>query len=119
MNFWALEYFPTARSIPSEEHAPGEDVIRAALRVRDVRPVLVPHDCRDGFGAAFWSRPDAYLDPEVQAGMSWLALLPRDARQRGAARLAADLASGAWDNRYGHLRRRTEYDWGYRIAIAH
>ena len=116
-DFWALEYFPEAQQLPSE-HAPGEDVLREELRVGEIRPVLVPPDCLDGFGVAFWARPDAYLDPAVQAGMSWLALLPEDVRQRGSAQLADDLASGAWDRRHGHLRQRSAYDGGYRIAIA-
>lgn len=116
--FWALGYFPEAIDVPSERNAPGEEIIRRVLRVREIRPVLVPRDCVDGFGAAFWARPEAYLDPEVQAGMSWLALLPDDARKRGSERLAADIASGAWERRFGHLRRLDSYDAGYRIAIA-
>ena len=116
--FWALDYFPEAIDLPSERNAPGGDVIRRALRVREIRPVLVPRDCVDGFGAAFWARPEAYLDAEVQAGMSWLALLPEDARKRGSARLADDISSGAWERRFGHLRHLDVYDAGYRIAIA-
>lgn len=116
--FWALEYFPEALHVPSEQDAPGEEVIRSVLAVREVRRVLVPHDCTDGFGAAFWARPEAYLDPEVQAGMSWLALLAPEARERGSQRLASDLASGAWDRRHGHLRDLPSYDGGYRLAIA-
>ena len=117
-DFWALDYFPEALDVPSEQRAPGEDVLRRALRVREVRPLLVPRDCTDGFGAAFWARPEAYLDPEVQAGMSWLALISPEARKRGTARLAAALSSGAWDQRHGHLRHRSTYDGGYRIALA-
>ena len=79
-SFWALEYFPEALDVPTDKNPPGDDVICRALRVREIRPVLVPHDCVDGFGAAFWARPEAYLDPDVQAGMSWLALLPPEAR---------------------------------------
>jgi SAM-dependent methyltransferase len=116
--FWALDYFPEALGLPSEQDPPGEAVLRRVLRVREVRPVLVPPDCMDGFGTAFWARPEAYLDPEVQAGMSWLALLPAEVRERGSARLAADLASGTWDRRHGHLRHLPAYDGGYRIAIA-
>ena len=117
-DFWALDYFPEALDVPSEQDPPGEDQVRRALRVREVRRVLVPHDCQDGFGAAFWARPEAYLDPEVQAGMSWLALLNPEARRRGSERLAADLTSGAWDRRHGHLRGEQTYDGGYRLAIA-
>ena len=117
-DFWALEYFPEALDLATEQHPPGEALLREHLDVTEIRTVLVPRDCSDGFGAAFWARPEAYLDPEVQAGMSWLALLPERARQEGAVRLRGDLASGAWDRRHGHLREQESFDAGYRIAIA-
>jgi SAM-dependent methyltransferase len=116
--FWGVEYFPEAIEVPSEHDAPGEDELRAALRVREVRPLLVPHDCVDGFGLAYFGRPEAYLEPDVQAGMSWLARLPADVRRRGSDRLAAELASGEWDRKYGALRQQEWFDGGYRIAIA-
>jgi len=81
--------------------------------------VCVPVDCLDGFGIAFWARPDAYLDPQIRAGMSWLALLDPADQARGVERLRADLASGEWDHRHGHLRRAPQFDGGYRIAVAH
>jgi len=116
--FWAIDYWPEAAELPTEQDAPGVDRLRQLLDVREVRPVPVPLDCTDGFGAAYYGRPEAYLDPDVQAGMSWLALLPEEVRARGSARLAADLASGAWDRRLGHLRRRPELDVGYRLVVA-
>jgi hypothetical protein len=60
-----------------------------------IEPVPVPADCADGFGAAFWRRPDAYLDPTVQAGMSLFAKTDQALLRPGLARLAADLVSGA------------------------
>jgi Methyltransferase domain len=116
--FWGVEYFPEAIEVPSERDAPGEGELRAALRVREIRPVLVPRDCVDGFGVAYFGRPEAYLRPEVQEGMSWLARLAPEVRRRGAERLAADLASGEWDRRFGALRDTDWFDGGYRIAIA-
>jgi SAM-dependent methyltransferase len=116
--FWALDYFPEALDLPSEQSPPGEDLLREVLDVTSVAPVLVPRDCTDGFGVAYWARPAAYADPEVQAGMSWLALLPAAVRERGSARLLADLASGAWEERYGHLLGLPAYDGGYRLAVA-
>ena len=117
--FWALEYFEEAKELPSEQNAPSESLLRDHLAVREVQVVAVPHDCLDGFGAAFWARPEQYLDPLVQAGMSWIALLPPEARRRGTARLAADLESGAWDRAHGHLREQESWDAGYRLAIAY
>lgn len=116
--FWGLEYFPEAKELPTELDPPGEELLRGHLDVREVRPLLVPPDCVDGFGAAFWCRPEAYLDPAVQAGMSWLALLPEGARARGTRRLRHDLDSGAWEERHGHLREAPHFDAGYRLAVA-
>lgn len=116
--FWGLEYFEEARDLPFEKDAPGEELLRSCLNVRKVRPALVPIDCTDGFGTAFWARPERYLEPDIQNGMSWIACLPPDVRARGIAKLAKDLASGAWDRRFGHLRAMHLYDGGYRIAVA-
>jgi len=37
---------------------------------------------------------------------------------RGLDHLGRDLASGAWDQRYGQLRRRRELDVGLRLVSA-
>jgi SAM-dependent methyltransferase len=116
--FWAVDYFEETKALPSEQNAPTERLLRALLPVREVQTVLVPRDCVDGFGAAFWARPEAYLDPAVQAGTSWTALLAPTVLERGTARLRRDLESGAWDARHGHLRSMETYDAGYRLVIA-
>ncbi len=115
---WAMDYFPEARDLPSERHAPRLEQFADVLDVTDVQTLQIPFDCTDGFGPAYWGRPEAYLDPAVQASMSWLALLEPPALARGTARLRHDLESGAWDERFGHLRERSEYDAGYRIVVA-
>lgn len=35
------------------------------------------------------------------------------------ARLSADLATGAWRDRYGHLLELDELDLGYRVIVSH
>lgn len=116
--FWAVDYFEEARELPSEQNAPSERLIRTLLPVRETQTLLVPNDCVDGFGAGFWARPEAYLDPAVQAGTSWMALLPAAVLERGTERLRRDLESGAWDAKHGHLRTMDSFDAGYRVAIA-
>jgi hypothetical protein len=78
--------------------------------------VPVPHDCRDGFLGAYWRRPHHYLDPEVRAGISLFAKLPR--LESGLAALREHLASGEWTRRYGRLLELAELDLGYRLVIA-
>jgi SAM-dependent methyltransferase len=117
--FWLVDdYLPEIAALDDENRGYTSPAIARVLDVRDVVPVLVPNDCVDGFMASFWNRPDAYLDPDVQAGISGLARLAPEVRERGTAQLRADLASGAWDARHGHLRAMTEIDVGYRIIVA-
>jgi SAM-dependent methyltransferase len=117
--FWLVDdYFPAIAALDDDNRAYTSQAIARVLDVREVEPVLVPSDCLDGFAACYWNRPEAYVDLDVQAGISGIARLDPAARERGTERLRADLASGAWDTRYGHLRALTELDVGYRLVVA-
>jgi SAM-dependent methyltransferase len=80
-----------------------------------VESLPVPRDCRDGFLGAYWARPAAYLDAVVRAGISSFAGRGWEA---GLSRLQADLDSGAWQARHGHLRTQAALDIGYRIITV-
>jgi hypothetical protein len=65
---------------------------------------------------AYWGRPEAYLDPAVRSGTSaWKQLSP-EVVERVLEQLQADLLSGAWDQRYGHLRDQEALDVGLRLV---
>jgi SAM-dependent methyltransferase len=71
--FWLLsEYLPEAAAVSDTQAVPIDQLVEL-LGGADVQTVRVPHDCTDGFGAAYWRRPEAYLDPTVRAGISMLA----------------------------------------------
>jgi SAM-dependent methyltransferase len=112
------DYFPEMLDMETERNAPSVDDIAVRLDVRQVEAVPVPRDCVDGFGGSYWNRPEAYLDPDVQAGMSCFAQMDDDLLQRGMNRLARELESGAWDEKYGQLRALDECDFGYRLIVA-
>ena len=117
--FWLVaDYFPEIHALDTSRDAHASVGIARVLAVESVEPVPVPSDCVDGFAACYWNRPEAYVDPDVQAGISCLALLDPDVLARGTAQLRADLASGAWDARHGHLRTLPELDVGYRLIVA-
>jgi SAM-dependent methyltransferase len=118
-NFWLVEeYFPEIAALDNANRDYTSQAIGRVLDVQRVEPMLVPSDCIDGFAACYWNRPEAYVDPDVQAGISGIARLDPAVRERGTERLRADLASGAWDARHGHLRALAELDVGYRIIVA-
>jgi ubiquinone/menaquinone biosynthesis C-methylase UbiE len=83
-----------------------------------VVPVPVARDCADGFAAAYWARPQAYLDPAVRAGISAFALLDPAVVDAAMARLAADLEDGTWARRCSDLLDLPALDVGYRLAVA-
>ena len=117
-NFWLVEeYFPEIVRL-DQGRCPPVDEVKAHLgEVTDMR-VPIPHDCVDGFLACYWRRPEAYLDPQIRAGMSAFPLLPPAVVDRGVERLRADLDSGRWDERFGHLRESDELDVCYRLLTA-
>lgn len=92
--------------------------IAAALGAVTVTPLPVPRDCTDGMGLAFWSRPEAVLDPGARAATSGFARMDGAREAAIVARLAQDLRSGAWDARYGHLRQLPRLDVGLRLITA-
>jgi hypothetical protein len=82
----------------------------------EVSAVPIPHDCTDGFLAAYWRRPAAYLDPRVRAAMSSFWALG-DVSE-ALARLKDDLDSGAWAERHGGLLDLDALDCGYRLVVT-
>jgi SAM-dependent methyltransferase len=115
--FWLSDYVP-AMLDQNHSWAATIEGVTGPLHTDHVEVLPVPHDCIDGFMAAYWRRPERYLDPSVRASISGLALLAPADIEPGMRRLADDLASGAWHERYGHLLDLDEFDAGYRIVVA-
>lgn len=116
-DFWLFDWFPELRAFDADRAVPV-DALVDALGGATVTTWEVPHDCRDGFLAAYWRRPEAYLDPAVRAGMSLFRQTDPAVVAGGLERLRADLDDGTWDARHGHLRDRDTLDCGYRIVAT-
>ncbi|GAA3997407.1 class I SAM-dependent methyltransferase [Streptomyces plumbiresistens] len=116
--FWLVrDYLPRAAAFDDTRAVPI-DRLAALLGGARQETVPVPHDCTDGFGAAYWRRPRAYLDPQVRAGISMLAQTGEDALAPGLAALADDLATGRWHERHAELLALDAIDVGYRLLVA-
>lgn len=116
--FWLVrEYLPAAAAVSAGHTVPVARLVDLLSGAR-VEPVLVPHDCTDGFGAAFWRRPEAYLDPGVRAGISMLAQADQRELVDGLSALATDLDSGAWHERHHELSTLDRLDAGYRLIVT-
>ncbi len=116
-NFWLVRDYVPAAAAFDDDYAPTVDMVCDALGTASVASVPIPHDCTDGFLAAYWRRPERYLDDSVRASISTLArCVPADV-EPGLERLRRDLASGAWAERYADLLDREEADFGYRLIV--
>ena len=114
-DYWLADYVPELVTLDAGQ-MPSLADYSAALGPVDIAPVPIPHDCRDGFLAAYWRRPAAYLDPKIRAAISsfWKIGDVTSALNR----LAADLESGAWAERYGELLTMESKDCGYRLVTT-
>ncbi|GDY14398.1 hypothetical protein LBMAG53_32760 [Planctomycetota bacterium] len=114
--FWLTrDYFPDMitydlRIFPSMEQLASE------LGRITVQTVPIPWDCVDGFGGAYWHRPDAYLDPEVRGAMSTFTRLSNV--EPRLERLRQDLSSGRWHVANADLLNAESIDLGYRLVVC-
>ncbi|HET6510095.1 MAG TPA: methyltransferase domain-containing protein [Baekduia sp.] len=83
-----------------------------------VHTIPVARDTPDQTLLSFWAHPERVLDPAARAATSGFARQPRDVVERVVADVRRDLASGAWDERHGHLRTLDAYDAGLRLVVA-
>lgn len=113
---WTLsEYFPEAMAL-EQELMPSVESLQSSLPRARFEAVPAPSRCRDEFTSALWDRPELFLDPDLLRGSSlWHRLSPA-AIVHGQERLRADLESGRWDERHGHLRTQPELDIGLRLV---
>ncbi|GJL86680.1 MAG: hypothetical protein DHS20C03_03890 [Minwuia thermotolerans] len=113
--FWLTDYLPELISIDATQ-MPPMSAYAAALGPVRITPVPIPHDCADGFLAAYWHRPAAYLDHRIRAAIScFWAIEDVEAKLE---RLARDLETGAWEAKYGDLLGRASCDLGYRLVVG-
>ena len=102
----ALDRRPTTSrrslDLESERNAPGTDDLARALDVAARRAGAGAGRLRRRFGGCYWNRPEAYLDPVVQAGMSCFAQMDRRrARARHGTAAGASSRRARWDAKYG------------------
>lgn len=116
--FWLREYVPEVIAIEQQRFPAIERIVRALGGSTDVLRVPIPFDCFDGFGEAYYARPEAFLDADVRAAQSGWMLADPAAVQRGLDTLAADLSSGVWDARHGRLREQSERIGAVRLVVA-
>lgn len=109
------DYFPEMLALKRRAVATS-DALAERLAGATIEPIPVPRDCTDLFFAALWARPERLFEEEVVKPMWVWQSISEGARRSGRERLRADLESGAWEERYGHLRALPTLDVGLRLV---
>jgi len=115
--FWLNDYVPEILGTEAKRY-PALHSIAGAFAGGEIRPVPIPFDCTDGFNEAYFGRPELLLDPGARKANSAWSFRGPEVDARFALDLAADLESGAWDEKYGELRTLPEWDGSLRLVIG-
>lgn len=114
--YWlTAEYFPEIHEIDCAIF-PSLDELSTHFTAMSVYPLPIPATCIDGFTAAYWARPHAYLDPSVRASMSTFSKINN--LTKGLTQLETDLSTGLWEKNYGRLKQYETLDVGYNIVVC-
>lgn len=113
--YWLTrDYFPEIHAI-DRTIFPSITELQNALPGCEFHALEIPADCVDGFTAAYWARPEAYLDPMVRASMSTFTKIAK--LDDGLQRLKKDLDSGVWLENNKDLLDLSACDLGYGIVV--
>ena len=116
--FWLSEYAPAVIATEAGRYPTMSRLADGLGGTVRIEPVPIPLDCTDGFGEAYYGRPESLLDPAARRANSAWSFVDAETADRYVAALAADLASGAWDRRFGALRTQPEFDGSLRLIVA-
>lgn len=112
--FWLTQdYFPEIHDI-DKMIFPSLSEFEQSFENIDVTVLKIPANCIDGFLAAYWRKPQAYLDDVVRANISTFTKISE--LDKGLTQLQNDISSGAWKFRNSGLLKSEFLDAGYRIV---
>jgi SAM-dependent methyltransferase len=116
--FWLHDYAPEVISVEAGRY-PRIATITAALGDRtEIIPVPIPLDCIDGFGEAYYGRPEGLLDPGARRACSAWSFVAPSVEARFVEQLGRDLISGKWDAAYGPLRKQAHFEGSLKLIVS-
>ncbi len=81
-----------------------------------IEPLLIPEDCIDGFLAAYWKKPSAYLDINVRNSISSFSKL--NDITKGLKKLKTDIENKSWIQVNKSILSKSSLDAGYVIITG-
>jgi SAM-dependent methyltransferase len=116
--FWLDAYAPEITAVEASRYPAIPAIVQGLGGKAEILSVPIPLDCTDGFGEAYYGRPECLLDPGARRACSAWSFVGDGVAERFVDALSRDLASGVWDARYGNLRRQPFFDGSLKLVIG-
>ena len=116
--WWLNDYAPEVIAAEQKRCLPVTTIAAGLGGETDIITVPIPFDCTDGFTEAFYGRPERLLDTAVRRAQSSWSFAGPGVEERFVEHLSSDLASGRWEERYGHLRAQPTFAGSLRLVVS-
>lgn len=117
-NYWLNDYAPEVIAVERRRYPAIATIAAAIGATASVSSIPIPFDCTDGFTEAFYGRPERLLDEVVRRAQSSWGFVGPEVEPRFVEALAADLASGRWDERHRALRTQSQFEGSLRLIVG-
>lgn len=115
---WLNDYAPEMITVEARRYPRLETLSEYLGGDVEIVSVPIPLLCTDGFGEAYYGRPERILEPGARLANSAWSFVDPSIGDRFVAELGGDLSDGTWDARYGHLRTQPYFDGSLRLIIG-
>lgn len=115
---WLDIYAPEMIAVEARRYPSMAAINEALGGTAEIRSLPIPLDCTDGFGEAYYGRPERLLDPGARLANSAWSFVDPAIGQRFVANLGRDLENGSWDAKWGHLRTLPQWDGSLRLVVG-
>ncbi len=115
---WLHTYAPEMIAVEARRYPEIGRIATALGGNVEIKAVPIPLNCVDGFGEAYYGRPERMLDPGARLANSAWSFVDASVGERFVAELGRDLTDGSWDRRYGALRTQPFFEGSLRLIIA-
>jgi SAM-dependent methyltransferase len=115
---WLAEYAPETIAVEARRYPQPSRIAAGLGGTTEILSLPIPLGCVDGFGEAYYGRPEALLDAGARRANSAWSFVDPDAELRFVAQLTSDLADGTWDRRYGELRTAPHFDGSLVLVVS-
>ena len=116
--FWLNNYAPAVLEAEARRYPAIGAIVADLGGAAEVHSVPIPLNCRDGFNEAYYGRPERLLEAGARSACSAWSFVEEALAEQYVQHLRDDLASGAWDQNFGHLRTQSEFDGSLRLIVA-